>query len=40
MEEKQVEVIKKVDGLIDIVITKSVSRFSRNLIDTLQYTRM
>lgn len=27
-------------GLIDIVITKSVSRFSRNLVDTLSYTRM
>lgn len=28
------------DGLIDIVITKSESRFSRNLVDTLQYTRL
>lgn len=28
------------NGLIDIVITKSVSRFSRNLVDTLSYTRM
>ena len=27
------------NGLIDIVITKSVSRFSRNLVDTLQYTQ-
>lgn len=27
-------------GLVDIVITKSVSRFSRNLVDTLSYTRM
>lgn len=26
-------------GLIDIIITKSVSRFGRNTVDTLQYTR-
>lgn len=28
------------NGLVDIVITKSVSRFSRNLVDVLFYTRM
>ena len=28
------------NGLVDIVITKSVSRFSRNLVDVLSYTRM
>lgn len=28
------------NGEIDIVITKSISRFSRNLVDTLTYTRM
>ena len=27
-------------GMIDIVMTKSISRFSRNLVDTLQYVRM
>ena len=27
-------------GLIDVVITKSISRFSRNLVDTLTYTRL
>lgn len=29
-----------VAGLIDVVITKSISRFSRNLVDTLTYTRL
>ena len=28
------------NGMIDVVMTKSVSRFSRNLVDTLQYVRM
>lgn len=41
---KRDEFLRMVDdcmnGLIDIVITKSVSRFSRNLVDTLSYTRM
>ena len=27
-------------GLVDVVLTKSISRFSRNLVDTLQYVRM
>ena len=27
-------------GMIDIVLTKSISRFSRNLVDTLQYVRL
>ncbi|MCI8339983.1 MAG: recombinase family protein, partial [Lachnospiraceae bacterium] len=27
-------------GLIDVILTKSISRFSRNLVDTLQYVRM
>lgn len=41
---KREQFLKMIDdcmnGLIDIVITKSVSRFSRNLVDTRQYTRM
>lgn len=28
------------DGHIDIILTKSVSRFSRNTVDTIQYVRM
>lgn len=28
------------DGLIDVIMTKSVSRFSRNTVDTLQYVRL
>ena len=28
------------NGLIDVVLTKSISRFSRNLVDTLQYVRL
>lgn len=28
------------DGQIDIILTKSVSRFSRNTVDTIQYVRM
>jgi len=28
------------NGLVDVVLTKSISRFSRNLVDTLQYVRM
>ena len=28
------------NGMIDVVMTKSISRFSRNLVDTLQYVRM
>lgn len=28
------------EGRIDIVLTKSISRFSRNLVDTIQYVRM
>ena len=28
------------NGMIDIVMTKSILRFSRNLVDTLQYVRM
>ena len=28
------------NGMIDVVMAKSVSRFSRNLVDTLQYVRM
>lgn len=28
------------DGMIDVILTKSISRFSRNLVDTLQYVRM
>ena len=27
-------------GMIDVILTKSISRFSRNLVDTLQYVRM
>lgn len=27
-------------GKIDVILTKSISRFSRNLVDTLQYVRM
>lgn len=26
-------------GMIDVVLTKSISRFSRNLVDTLQYVK-
>ncbi len=26
-------------GMIDVILTKSISRFSRNLVDTLQYVR-
>lgn len=41
---KRDEFLRMIDdcmnGFIDIVITKSVSRFSRNLVDTLSYTRM
>jgi len=29
-----------IKGLVDVVLTKSISRFSRNLVDTLQYVRM
>lgn len=28
------------NGQIDVILTKSISRFSRNLVDTLQYVRM
>lgn len=28
------------NGMIDVILTKSISRFSRNLVDTLQYVRM
>lgn len=28
------------NGLIDIIITKSISRFARNTMDTLKYVRM
>lgn len=28
------------DGQIDIILTKSVSKFSRNTVDTIQYVRM
>lgn len=28
------------EGLVDVILTKSISRFSRNLVDTLQYVRM
>lgn len=28
------------DGQIDIILTKSVSRFSRNTVNTIQYVRM
>lgn len=28
------------DGMIEVILTKSISRFSRNLVDTLQYVRM
>lgn len=28
------------DGLVDVIMTKSVSRFSRNTVDTLQYVRL
>jgi DNA invertase Pin-like site-specific DNA recombinase len=28
------------NGMIDVVMTKSISRFSRNLLDTLTYVRM
>ena len=28
------------EGMIDVILTKSISRFSRNLVDTLQYVRM
>ena len=28
------------DGKIDMVITKSISRFARNTVDTLRYVRM
>ena len=28
------------NGKIDIILTKSISRFSRNLVDTIQYVRM
>lgn len=27
-------------GMVDVILTKSISRFSRNLVDTLQYVRM
>lgn len=41
---KRDEFLRMIDdcmnGLVDIVITKSVSRFSRNLVDVLSYTRM
>ncbi len=30
----------RMDGQIDIILTKSVSRFSRNTVDTIQYVRM
>ena len=42
--EKREGFLKMIDdcmkGLIDIVLTKSISRFSRNLVDTLQYVRL
>lgn len=28
------------EGLVDVILTKSISRFSRNLVDTLQYVRL
>lgn len=28
------------DGMVDVILTKSISRFSRNLVDTLQYVRL
>ena len=28
------------DGKIDMVITKSISRFARNTLDTLKYVRL
>lgn len=41
---KRDEFLRMIDdcmnGLVDIVITESVSRFSRNLVDVLSYTRM
>ena len=41
---KRDEFLRMIDdcmnGLVDIVITKSVSRFSRNLVDVFSYTRM
>ena len=41
---KRDEFLRMIDdcmnGLVDIVITKSASRFSRNLVDVLSYTRM
>lgn len=41
---KRDEFLRMIDdclnGQIDVVLTKSVSRFSRNLVDTLQYTRL
>lgn len=27
-------------GMVDVILTKFISRFSRNLVDTLQYVRM
>ena len=42
--EKRDGFLKMIDdsmnGLIDVILTKSISRFSRNLVDTLQYVRM
>lgn len=44
LAEKRDGFLKMIDdcmnGLIDIVLTKSISRFSRNLVDTLQYVRL
>ena len=42
--DKRDHFLKMIDdcknGLIDVVITKSISRFSRNLVDTIEYTRL
>lgn len=39
-EEFQKMILLAMDGKIDLVITKSISRFARNTVDTLKYVRM
>lgn len=39
-EDFQRMIVMAMDGKIDLVITKSISRFARNTVDTLKYVRM
>jgi len=42
--EKRAEFLRMIDlcqkGEIDLILTKSISRFARNTMDTLRYVRM